>query len=128
MMSPLLEERVDGVDVVLPSRDLAAERLPPFGGQRVVARPPIVVRHTPLGAHGTAVFEAVQRLVQRGVDDAELAGGAVVDPLAEREAVHRAGGEGAEDEQVERAVEEVFRVAGHSPSTRWKEKSRTCRA
>src|SRR4051794_37737483 len=93
MRSPLLEERVDGGDVVLPAGDLAAERLASFGSQRVVARAAIVLGDAPFGADAATVFEAVERLVQRRVDDAELAAGAVVDPLAEREAVQGAGGQ-----------------------------------
>ena len=55
---------------------------------------------------------------------AEVAVCTVVDPFAQREAVHRFAGERAEHEKIERAVQEILRVAAHAPSTRWKEKIR----
>ena len=47
-----------------------------------------------------------------------------IDPLAEGKPVHRLPCERAEDEKIERAVQEILRVGAHASSTWWKEKVR----
>src|SRR5581483_5755045 len=115
--SSWLEEVVDRRDVVSPTGHFSAESRAPFRGERVVLRAAVVLGQAPLGVDRTGVLEPIQRLVERRVDDAEIAAGALVDPLADGEPVHRLPGERAEDEQVERAVEEVLRLDAHSSST-----------
>src|SRR5688500_18975966 len=119
--SSWLENAVHGRDVMLPALDLRAQPLPAFRGEGVVLRAAVVLRHAPLGVDRAGVLEATERLVERGVDDTEVAVGALVDPLAEGEAVHRLAGERTEDEKVECAVQEILRFAAHAPSTWWRE-------
>jgi hypothetical protein len=50
--------------------------------------------------------------------------GPYVNPFAEGESVHGLADERAQYEQIECAVEQVFGVAGHRPSTKCREKMR----
>src|SRR3712207_8805279 len=65
----------------------------------------------------TTLFRS-QRLVERRVLDGQRAAGALAQPGGDRIAVHGAPREGAQDEHVERAVEEVGRRAQDRKSTR----------
>src|SRR6478672_6843182 len=71
--SGCLENAVHGARVALPRRRLGAKLRAAVRGERVVLRPAIVLRHAPLGDDRSGVLEAVERLVERGIDDHELA-------------------------------------------------------
>src|SRR5688500_12996256 len=58
-------------------------------------------------------LQAMEALVERGVHDLEHAGGTLANPARDAVAVHRLPAERAQDEQVERAVEQVARIASH---------------
>ena len=75
--SPWLEQTVHRGDVVLPARDFGAELFAAFRGEGVVLRAAVVLGHAPFGVHGAGVLETVERFVERRVDDAEVAAGAV---------------------------------------------------
>ena len=95
------------------------------GGERVVARAPIVLGQSPLGGDEAGALEAVERLVERRVLDLEHAVGALVDRARHGVSVHRAPGERAEHEHVEGALEEVHRLCRHaSPRTKYGEQGR----
>src|SRR4051812_29922693 len=65
MASSWVENAGQGGDVVFPRRDFVAQLSASLGGQRVVFRPPIVVRRAPLGVYGAGVLEAMECFVQR---------------------------------------------------------------
>jgi hypothetical protein len=64
----------------------------------------------------------VQGFVERRVDDPELTVRAVVNPLAEGEAVHRLSGERPENGEIHGTANEVVAVWCHAPSTEWRER------
>ena len=84
------------------------------GGERVVARAPVVLGQSPLGGDEAGALEAMECFVEGRVFDFEDAVGALVDPSRDGVAVHRAPGERSEHEDVERALEQVHRLCGHS--------------
>ena len=56
----------------------------------------------------------MERLIERGVFDGEVAVGAFVNQRRDAVAVHRPGSQDTEDQQVEGALQERKRVGGHS--------------
>jgi hypothetical protein len=60
----------------------------------------------PFGVDEPLPVEAVQRLVERGIFDGEVAVGALVNERGNPVTVHWSGGEGAEHEEVEGALDE----------------------
>src|SRR6185503_6428142 len=74
-----------------------------------------LVRDTPLGLDPTPLFHAVERGVEGAIENAEGALGSVTDEASDRVAVHGSPAEGAEDEHVERSLQEVELVRRHGP-------------
>src|SRR5439155_985186 len=72
-----------------------------------------IVRQAPLALHPAALLEAVEGGVERALADLEDLAGELLDPAGGGVAVGGAPGEGLEDEQVERPLEEVERGLGH---------------
>ena len=93
---------------------LLTQALSAGGGERVVARAPVVVRRPPLGVDQALTIQPMERLIERGVLDGEVAVGAFVNQRRDAVAVHRPGGQDAQDQQVEGALQERKRFGGHS--------------
>jgi hypothetical protein len=71
---------------------------------------------SPLRLDPAALLEAVEGGVEGAVEDAEGAVGAVANEAGDAVSVHAAEGEGAQDEDVERALEEIELVVAHAPT------------
>src|SRR6185503_21298580 len=98
--------------------------LPSRRGDRVEASAAIVLRHPPTGRDPAAILEAAQGGVERAFLDTKHVPGRVFDPASDGVAVGGAEQQGLEDEDGQRALEEVVRVALHVPLARVWEWSR----
>src|SRR5690348_12218543 len=78
-------------------------------GELVIARAAARVRDAPRRAHPPSTSEAVQRRVECAFADAQHIAGGLLDPSGDVVAVARSPGERLEDEDVERAAEDVDR-------------------
>src|SRR5204862_8119725 len=99
----------NSVSVTPPVRGLLAKTLAALRGQRVIACAAIVFGRRPFRVDEALAIEPVQRLIQRGVLDGELAVRAVVDERGDPVAVHRSGRERPEHEQVESSLDDAER-------------------
>src|SRR5262249_55255853 len=113
IVSGRLEDSSDRARVSAPGRHFRTELSPTARRERVVLRLPVVFGHAPLGVDGAAILEAMQGLVQRGVDDHETAAAVSLDPLTHGVAVERTQRQGFQNENVEGAVQEIAGVTGH---------------
>src|SRR6185503_4407138 len=77
--STRFENAPDGRGIAAPRGRFGAQLRAAARGERVVLRAAIVVRQPPLGFDGAAVFEAMQCLVERRVDDHQLTAAALSD-------------------------------------------------
>ena len=89
------------------------EALAAGGGELVEAGPAVVFGNTPLRPDQPLGLEPVERGVERTLLDAEDIGGDLVDAVRDPETVSRLVLEGAEDEHVEGAVDEIGFFLGH---------------
>src|SRR6185312_3041933 len=101
------EHRGDGGGVALPARRLGAKLLAAAGGELVELGAFALVGEPPLGLDPLALLEAVEGGVEGAVEHLEGAAGGGADHARDGVSVPRAPGEGLEDEDVERALEEV---------------------
>ena len=94
----------------------AARRRRPAAVMRVVAGAPVVVRHPPLGLHPAVQQQPLQRRVERALADQEhlVRGGAQM--LGDAVAVRLAAHERLQDQQIERAGQEIGRLVDRLPS------------
>src|ERR1051326_890992 len=99
-------------------RDLGSEVRPPLRGKPVESHATILVAHAPLGVDEIALFQAVQRLVNRTVMDVETATRALFEPFENFESVHLAPGQRLEDEHIEVALEDGHDVGHRRRSTK----------
>src|SRR6185503_3422650 len=76
-------------------------------------RSAVVVGESPLRNNRLAALEAMECLVERRIDDHQLALGSLFDPFSDRVAVFGAPGERLENQNVECAVQEIAGVARH---------------
>src|SRR2546421_7089562 len=109
------EKAGDGLHVALPRRRLGLQLLPAGGGEPVEAGALPLVGEPPFAVHQLALLEPVQGDVQGAVGDLERAGRRIADGAGDAVAVPRAPRERLENEDVERALEEVDR-GGHGMS------------
>src|SRR6266536_3284467 len=114
-MRPLspLEDGFDGAGVAAPGRRLLLEPAPPGGRERVVARAPVVLGGTPLRLHEPLAVETVKGLVESRILDGEVARAPVADHAGDAVTMARARRQGAEDEKVERPLDERQCRKGH---------------
>src|SRR5258706_12859236 len=107
-MRPLspFEHGFHGAGVAAPGRRLLLEPAPSGGRERVVARAPVVLGRTPPRLHEPLAVETMEGLVEGRVLDAEVARGHVADHAGDAVTMARARGQGAEDEEVERSLDE----------------------
>jgi hypothetical protein len=88
-------------------RALGGELLTPVRRESVELRPPPFRRHAPVALDPAAVLEPVERGVKRPLVHLEDVAGPLADALGDAPAVQRAERHRLEDEQVERALEQV---------------------
>ena len=100
----------DRLRVAEPDGRFGAEVLSTGAGDRVIARPAIVLGEPPLGTHESAILEAAEGGVEGALLDAEDVGRRIFDPPGDGVAVRGAGQEGLENENAERALEQVAGV------------------
>ncbi len=101
-----------GLRVSLPTRETRGEMFSPAGGQLVVFRAPVRVRDAPFAVEPSLLLHPVERGVERAFFDLKSRLGDLLDPAQDREPVHRAPGQGLQDEEVEGTADEV-EVFGH---------------
>ena len=87
----------------VPIHQLFASR----GGKPVIARLSIVLRRAPKGGDPGAIFQAVERRIERPVLYLENVFRAVLDGVSDGMPVSRSGYESLQDEQVERALQHL---------------------
>src|SRR5918999_5920605 len=86
----------DSFDVALPARLLGAEGAAPGGREVVELGALALLGRPPVRLDPAALLHAMERGVERAVEDAERAAGSVADEAGDAVAVHRAPREGAE--------------------------------
>ena len=108
----------DGVHQLAPPRFFANELLLAFGREAIELRALVGLAHTPLGLQPSALHEALQRGIERAGFDLEQVIRLRPDRLADAVAVLGPPLQGAENEHVEGALEQlqapVVGVLGHS--------------
>src|SRR5580765_8274110 len=104
-------ERGDGARETVPVSGFDLELLAAGARERIELRAAIVLARPPLGAHPAFLLELVQRRVEGSVADLEDVGGQLLESLPDRPPVHRLEREHLEDEEVQRALHEVVRLA-----------------
>src|SRR5262249_42599679 len=95
----------------LPFAGFLDELLAPEGGEGARARPPVVRGDAPLAGNPAPLFQALERGKESAVLDEQLMIRGVLDGMADRLAVPRAEDRRAEDQQVQRALQQVERLA-----------------
>ena len=87
----------------LPRREL----FPAGPGQLVELRLPVGLGRPPLRLDPSFLFEAMERGIERALGNLQHVAGDLLDALRDRPAVHRSRGECAENEQVQRALQQI---------------------
>src|SRR5262249_27092061 len=108
----------------VPATGLPDELVAAGTGQRVKACAPVVRGDAPLGRDPLEGFEPLQRGVERAVVDQQLAAGRRLDRVRDALAGLRAEEQRAEDEHVERALQQrdlvaVGRASGFHLTQEW---------
>ena len=98
---------VDRVHGPLPLRTLHRDLPPSDAGEKVVARPAVVLRDPPLGLHPALALHTLEGRIQRSLLDREHVPRHGLDPLGQPPAVHRLEGEGAQHQQLQGALHDV---------------------
>src|SRR5688572_26598270 len=75
--------------------------------QAVKSGAPVVLRDTPIGGDPPLTFQSLERRVERALVDLKHVVRQQLDPLRDRPPVELLGGDGAHDQEVERALDEV---------------------
>src|SRR5687768_4996054 len=97
-----------------PGGRLGTELLPPFGGQLVVLRAPIVLGEAPLAFDPAAPFHAVQGRVQRPFFDLEHVIGELLQSSGNGVPVAWPPAQCLQHENVERSLQQVYRRSTHA--------------
>src|SRR5688500_18654817 len=98
-----------GLHEPAPGRRLGAKLTPALDGQTVELRASIVRRELPLGLDPAALLQAMERWVKRTFADLEDLARQLLDPPRDGVAVGRSPAQRLEDEQVERALQQIDR-------------------
>src|SRR5215211_984915 len=114
VLENVLNREDDALELVALGRELLASG----GGERVVPRPAIVLRDAPLGFDVAVEEEALQRGIERALTDSQHVVRELAHSTADAVAMHRATNEGAKNEQVECARQELRCAASHGLSHR----------
>jgi hypothetical protein len=96
-----------------PQRGFLLELFLPGLCKGVVLRAAVLLGHAPLRLDPPLIFEALQRRVERPLLDQQDVARQLTDTARDRPAVQRFEGQRLEDQQVERALDEVdgFRMS-----------------
>ena len=107
----LASDQVDAGRQPLPLRQLGLDLLPAGPRQRVEPGPAVGLGGAPLRRDPALMLEPVQRRIERPLLDAQQLVGNLLDALGDRPAVHRLERDGAQDQEIEGALDEVGLVA-----------------
>src|SRR5262249_40431311 len=102
-----LEHQTHDVRVARPTRELGREVFSAGGGDAIELRLAVSLRDAPLRVEPTLVFHAVERRIERTLCDLQLLARDLLDRAHDGESVHWTPGQCLEDQQVERAADEV---------------------
>jgi hypothetical protein len=109
------EDEFDGLGEAIPGGFFLGELAAAFGGEAVEAGFAAVFRVAPFGGEPAALFEAMERWIERALLDDENFFGDLAYPLRDAVAVDGTEGNDLEDEHVEGALQEVgFFGGSHS--------------
>jgi hypothetical protein len=114
MVSDGIEEGRDRRRQSAPLLRFALELQTARTRQRVVLRAASRGGVTPLGDHPSLMLQAVQRRVERSRTHLEDFAGDLLDAKRDAPSVHRLEGDGFQDQEIQRALEQVSRFA-HVP-------------
>src|SRR4029079_4541986 len=118
--------RGDGACETVPIARFDLELLSPGARQRVELGSPVVLTRAPLRRDPTLLLQLVERRVERTVAHLQHVRRQLLEPLADRPAVHRFERQHLEDEKVQRALHQIVRLAhGGSLVTRYEHTVRT---
>jgi len=95
------EDVADRLRVLQPLRRFLPEVRLTGRREVVVARAAIVLGDAPHGADESSLLETIERLIERAIDELEVAPGGLLEPIGDLEAVHRAPAERLEHEDIE---------------------------
>src|SRR6266850_1091570 len=101
------KDAVDRADDRVPAVRLFGELLAPGRSQPVIARLPVVLGGAPERRNPLAIFEPMERRVQRSVLDRQHVVGLPFNGVGDRVPVCRADGQCFQDQQVERPLEKI---------------------
>jgi hypothetical protein len=99
----------------LPRARLGGQLPAPGSGELVILRPPAKLGHRPLGGDPALMLEAMEGGVERPLVDLQDVSGDLLDALRDRPAMKRLGLKRSQDQQVERAGQQV----GYELSRHW---------
>src|SRR5215207_5657491 len=110
----------DGFDEAVPAARLDREMLATKRGERVEPRATIIVGYSPRTLDPLALLQSLERGIEGPVVDEERVSRSCLDCDGDAVAVVRPKGQDAEDEQIERSLEEGVsrRVCSSGHSTR----------
>src|SRR4051794_31130052 len=103
----MFEDASDGGRDALPACGLFSELLSARLGEAIELRTPVVFGITPGGFDPALLLETVERGVKRSLRNLQHVARDLLQPLRDAPAVHVAGREGSEDEQIEGTLEKV---------------------
>ena len=104
---PRLENQSDRFGQPQPAGRLFLQLLSPFGREAIELRLAAGVRHLPVRGQQPAVFEPVQRRIERALRHLDYVARDQLKALRDGVAVNGPGGDDLEDQQVERALGEI---------------------
>src|SRR5215471_14604705 len=104
-----LDEETNGRRQPLPGLQLALELLPALTRQRVELRVAPEIGRFPLGANPALLLQPVERRVQRPLPHRQGVAGQDLNALRDSPPVQRLARDGLEDQEIERALEQVGR-------------------
>ena len=102
------EDETDRADEAVPGRELLAQRASSGGGEPVVLRAPAVLGGAPLRVDPASLLQPDERRVDGALAYLQRVLGELLDAVGESPSVHRRERERLEDEQVERALQDLF--------------------
>src|SRR5208282_1107582 len=112
VISSLLEfdDSGDGRGKTVPVGRLFFELLPPEPGQRIKFAATVVFTQLPLGSNPTALFQLVQRGVERAIADPQYIAGHLFQTLTNGPAIERIQGQYFQDQHVQCPLKQLRRL------------------